>query len=126
MQYLVSAMLLIVAVIHLLPVVGVLGTERLEILYGITVADSNLEILMRHRAVLFGLLGGLLGLAAFLPSYQTVAFIAGFVSVLSFFWLTWSVGGFNSQIQRVVVADVFALICLITGCIAKFLLHRGV
>lgn len=45
-------MLLIVALIHLLPVIGVIGAERLESLYGVTIEETNMTILMRNRAVL--------------------------------------------------------------------------
>ena len=55
MRYLVSAMLVIVGIIHLLPLSGVLSESRLTVLYGIPFDEPNLEILMRHRAVLFGL-----------------------------------------------------------------------
>ena len=61
MRYLASAMLVVVAVIHLLPVSGVLGSERLAALYGLPFNEPNLAILMRHRAVLFGLLAQVLG-----------------------------------------------------------------
>ena len=56
MRYLVSAMLLVVAVIHLLPLAGLQGPSRLTALYGIAFDEPNLAILMPHRAVLFGLL----------------------------------------------------------------------
>ena len=58
MRHLVTAALL---------VVGVLGAERLNQLYGIDASEPNLAVLMRHRAVLFGLLGGFFVLAAFKP-----------------------------------------------------------
>jgi hypothetical protein len=118
MQYLVSAMLFVVGIIHLLPVVGVLGADRLEALYGVNVNEPNLAILMRHRAALFGLVGALMMAAVFVPTYQPIAFVAGFVSVLSFFVLVWKVGAYNEQIQRVVVADVVAVICLVVGALA--------
>ena len=70
MRWLVSAMLMVVGVIHLLPLSGVLGGARLVSLYGISIDDPNLEILMRHRAVLFGLLGAFLIYAAFKPPFQ--------------------------------------------------------
>jgi hypothetical protein len=54
-----SVCLFVVGVIHLLPLAGVLGASRLSALYGIAVAEPNLERLLRHRAVLFGVLGGL-------------------------------------------------------------------
>jgi hypothetical protein len=43
---------------------------------------------MRHRAVLFGLLGAFLIAAAFLPSLQLAALVAGFASVVSFLYLS--------------------------------------
>jgi hypothetical protein len=115
MRYLASATLVVVAVIHLLPVSGVLGSERLAALYGLSIDEPNIAILMRHRAVLFGLLGLFLLFAAFRPPLQTAAFIAGFVSVVSFLWLAWSVGGYNAQVARVFIADVVALACLVVG-----------
>jgi hypothetical protein len=119
MQYVVSASLLVAAVIHLLPLQGVLGGDRLVLLYGALPFDEpNLAILMRHRAVLFGLLGAFLLLAAFRPSLQTLAFIAGFVSVISYLWLAWSTGGYNGLLARVFAVDVVALICLAAGAAA--------
>jgi hypothetical protein len=111
-------MLLIVGIIHLLPLSGVLSANRLQMLYGIVVEDPNLEILMRHRAVLFGLLGAFLVTAAFLPSLQLPALIAGFASVVSFLFLAAAVGTFNEQVNRVVMADKVAVICLVVGAVA--------
>jgi hypothetical protein len=119
-RYLVSAMLLVVAVIHLIPLQGVLGSERLVSLYGpLPFEDSNLAILMRHRAVLLGALGLLLVLAAFQPAIQTVAFAAAFISVVSYMWLAWLIGGHNAQLARVFAADVVALVCLFIGAAAR-------
>jgi len=119
MQYVASAALLVAAVIHLLPLQGVLGSDRLASLYGALPFDEpNLAILMRHRAVLFGLLGAFLLFAAFRPALQTLAFIAGLVSVISYLWLAWSIGGHNALLARVVVADIVALVCLAAGAAA--------
>ncbi len=119
MHYLISAMLVVVGIIHLLPLSGVLGAERLATLYGMPFNEPNLAILMRHRAVLFGLLGVFLVYAAFQPALQTLAFVAAFVSVLAFLWLAWSVGGYNPQLGRVFMADVVALVCLVVGGAAQ-------
>jgi hypothetical protein len=118
MRYLISAMLVVTAIIHLLPLSGVLGHERLTALYGIPFNEPNLTILMRHRSVLFGLFGLFLLFAAFQPSLQPLAFIAGLVSVVSFLWLAWSVGSYNEQISRVCMADIAALVCLTVGVVA--------
>lgn len=113
MSKLVAVLLLIVGIIHLLPVVGVLGGDRLNSLYGLNLDEPNLQILMRHRAVLFGLLGALLVAAAFLPGLRTLALIAGLVSVVSFLLLAWGTPLYNEALRRVVVADWIALACLL-------------
>jgi len=118
MEKIITALLVLVGIIHLLPAVGVLGAERLSGLYGVSLDDSNLVILMRHRAVLFGLLGLFIVYAAFKPSLQPLAFLAGFVSVISFLAIALSVGGYNNAIAKVVIADVVAVIAL---CVALVL-----
>lgn len=118
MEHLVSAMLIVVAIIHLLPVSGVVSGTRLQALYGIHVAEPNLLILMRHRAVLFGILGVYFLAAAFHPPLQPLAFVAGFASVVPFLWLAKSVGEYNVQVARVFQADVVALLCLIVAVVA--------
>lgn len=124
MRYVVSAMLPVAAV-HLLPLPGVLGADRLATLYGIRVGEPNLTILLRHRAVLFGVLGALLALAAFIPALQPAAFVAGFVSVVSFLVIARGVGGYNAQVARVFAADVVALGCLVVGLVAYAYLRRA-
>jgi hypothetical protein len=115
MKYLISATLAVAALIHLLPITGALGPSWLEKLYGLPFGEPNLEILMRHRAVLFGLLGAFLLTAALRPALQGLAFVAGLVSVVSFLYLAWSVGAYNAQIGRVFTADLVALVCLVVG-----------
>lgn len=116
MKLLVSLGLVIAGVIHLLPLGGVLGNEQLARLYGIPFTDTNLSILMRHRVVLFGLLGVFLVVAAFHPPFQLAAFVAGLVSVLSFIALaTTAPGEYNAGIARVFKADLVALAGLLVG-----------
>jgi hypothetical protein len=124
LRRIVTLMLLVVALVHLLPLSGVVGGERLAALYGLSFNDPNLAILMRHRAVLFGLLGAFLLLAAFRPAWQPLAFAAGFASVLSFLGLAWSVAGYNAQVERVIVADLVALSCLVVGLLVYVLVRR--
>lgn len=124
MEKIVAGLLLLVGVIHLLPVAGVLGVERLSVLYGVSINEPNLEILMRHRAVLFGLLGVFLVYAAFKPAVQPLAFIAGFVSVISFIAIAWSVGGYNDSIRKVFLVDVVAIIGLAVASVAYLINHH--
>lgn len=124
MRYLISVMLIIVGIIHLLPLAGVLGSEKLSALYGLSINDPDLLILMRHRAVLFGLLGAFFVFAAFKPPFQPLAFAAGFISVVSFLWLAWSTGNYNAQIARVFTADIIALLCLIIATTCYLLINH--
>ena len=123
-KWVTSAALVVVGIIHLLPLSGVTGSARLDALYGTGGLDANLTILMRHRAVLFGLLGAFLLYAAFRPAAQPLALVAGFFSVASFLWLALSTGNYNAQLARVVAADVLALACLLAGAIAYLNRHR--
>jgi len=65
-------------------IVGVLGSDQLHRLYGLAFDDPNLSILMRHREILFGLLGGLIIYAAFRNDLRIIALVAGLVSAGSF------------------------------------------
>ena len=112
MRFVVPAVLLLVAAIHALPLLGVLGAARISGLYGIAVDDPNLEILMRHRAVLFGLLAAFLAYAAFHRPLHGLALIGGAVSVVAFLALALSVGRYNAAIGTVVRVDVVALLLL--------------
>ena len=117
-----TACLLLVGVIHLLPLVvplvGVLGAARLAALYGIPVAEPNVEILLRHRAVLFGALGGFLVCAAFRPRLHAAALGAGAISVVSFLLLAYTVDAYNVQIGRVVAVDWVARAALLVAAAA--------
>jgi len=114
---LIAVLLGIAGIIHLLPLSGVLGAERLAALYGLAFDDPNLLILMRSRAVLFGLLGTLLLYAAFRPAVQPIALFGCLASVLSFLFVAWSSPGYNEAVRRVVIADWVALACLLLALV---------
>ncbi|MGA7812323.1 phosphopantetheine adenylyltransferase [Caballeronia sp.] len=115
MHKLITILLVVVGVIHVLPVVGAVGGARLAALYGMSFDEPDLAILMRHRAVLFGLLGVFIVYSAFHPEQQPLALVAGLVSAGSFLWIAWCVGGYNPAIARVVLVDVVAVACLIAA-----------
>ena len=125
-KVLAGLMLAVVGVIHLLPLAGVLGADRLATLYAVELADPNLVVLMRHRAVLFGVLGAFLLLAAFRVGWRVPALAAGGISVVSFLWLAYADGPVNEVLQRVVLADWIALGCLAVAGVLEFLRrHQG-
>lgn len=116
--------MLVVGVIHFLPIVGFLGADQLTSLYAVEVAGNDLEILMRHRAMLFGILGGFIIYAAFRPPLQPIAFIAATASLASFFYLAFSIGEYNDAIRSVVLVDVAATLALI-GAIVLYRVRRN-
>ena len=124
-KYLAPASLIVVGVIHLIPLSGVLGVERLNSLYGLSISDPDLSILMRHRAVLFGLLGLFCVYAAIRPSLQFIALTAGAVSVGSFLYLAYATGGYNEELRRVFIADVVAAVFLVIGFVGHFVSKSG-
>ncbi len=112
MQKLWTFLVLIAAAINLAPVLGAFAPERMTALYGVDLGDPNLQILMRHRAFLFGLVGTLLVVTAFHPPLRTVGYAIGFASMLSFVLIAWLVGGYSTNIQRVILADAVGIAAL--------------
>jgi hypothetical protein len=124
MRYVVPTVLLLVAAIHALPIVGVLGAERISQVYGVSVQDPNLELLLRHRAVLFGILAGLLAYSATRPDLHRLALVAGAVSVISFLVFAQSVPTLTPGLVTVSRADWLALLLLAIGAVTH-LRHTG-
>ena len=113
MQTLSTTLIVIVGLVNLLPVSGVLSASRLETLYGVVLEDANLLILMRHRAVLFAIVGGLLVASAFHSPLRPVGVAAGLISMLSFVLIAWLVGSGNAELRRVIVVDLVASVALL-------------
>ncbi|MFN3202357.1 MAG: phosphopantetheine adenylyltransferase [Bradymonadia bacterium] len=112
MSALVLALLLLSALIHLLPMVGVLGPARLQRLYGVPVTDPTLALSMRHRAIMFGALAGLLIAGAVEPLWRMPAVGATLLSDVAFLVLWRVTPGVHSAMRKVVIADVISIVCL--------------
>lgn len=108
-----TTLILLVGLANLLPVVGVLSATRLQALYGVGLEDPNLVILMRHRAVLFGVVGGLLVASAFHAPLRAVGLVVGLISMLSFISIAWLEGNYNAEIRRIVGVDLVASLALV-------------
>jgi hypothetical protein len=74
---------------------------------------------MRHRAVLFGILGAFFAYAAFVPELQPIAFVAAAASLATFLYLTVAVGRYGAPIRKIVLADVVAVICLAAAVLLR-------
>lgn len=119
-ENIVRILLIIVGITQFLPVIGVISSEKLSGAYGVSIDNPDLEILMRHRAVLFGLLGAFIFYAVFNPQLWNLAFIAAFISIFSFFWLAFTVGEFNASIRKIVVGDMVAAVALVAAIVLSF------
>jgi len=118
-KHLCTVALLVAGLIHLLPVPGVMGAAALGRLYGVEVIDPNMAILLQHRALLFGVLGVLMLSAIALHGLRLTALAIGLFSATSFIVVALWVGGYNTAIGRVVLADGVAVILLAVGLAAE-------
>lgn len=84
--------LLIAGFINLLPSLLAFFPDKISTSYGIDIPDANYELLLRHRAILFGIIGGCMILSAIFKKYYEAATIAGLVSMLSFILLFFIMG----------------------------------
>jgi hypothetical protein len=124
MKWIVPAMLVLVALIHLPPVIGLLGVAKMESAYAVSIAGPDLAVLMRHRALMFGLLGGFMLVAVFVPSIQPWALGFALLSAGGFVLLAWATPGHNANLARVAWADVAAVVFALVG-LAAWWLQRG-
>jgi hypothetical protein len=112
--------LAVAAVINLLPVSGVLGPSWLKSLYGLEIVSSDLEILLRHRALLFGIVGTLLLLSVFRPALRATALGVGATSMVSFIVVALIVGGYSPAIGKIIMVDIIGLLALVPTALAAF------
>lgn len=120
-----GALLGVAGLIHLLPVPGLLGAEMLARLYGITVDDPGLALLLRHRALLFGLLGAGLLIAAARPTWRGTMIAAGLASCVGFLLLAGDQRPLGPPLQRVWIADLIALLCLLGAAVVGRMTERA-
>ena len=118
--------LLLVGLVNFAPLAGLFFPERMETLYGITISTPDLELLMRHRALLFGLVGGLVLISAFRPRLQPAALVLASISMIGFIVLDGVIGGTNEAIAQVVRIDLWALAPLAVAIYLRCPLGRSV
>lgn len=111
-----AAALLLAGLVHLLPLAGILGPQRLQTLYGVEADEPVLALLLQHRALLFGILGGWMVAAAFHAPLRWWAWGAALVSMGGFVLLAAERHGLDARIHRVVSIDL--ALCLLLGVAA--------
>ncbi|MBL0041921.1 MAG: phosphopantetheine adenylyltransferase [Xanthomonadales bacterium] len=108
----VQLVLLVAAIIHLAPISGLAGAEALQRLYGVDLTDPSTLMLMRHRAVLFALVGLPLVIGLFLPAWRVPALCGAVISLSAFLGLATTLPALNPALLRAVQIDI-GLILLI-------------
>jgi hypothetical protein len=109
--------LALAALIHLAPLPGLLGADMLERLYGLRIDDPSLLLLLRHRALLFGLLGTVLLVAIFRRAWRAPALLLGLASAGAFLLL--APDGLGPALQRVLWADAVAVAASAAALLAQ-------
>ncbi len=110
----VVTILLVVGVLHVLPCVALIAPDRLLTLYGVTRLDDDLLVLLRHRAVLLGLLGLFLLGAIPRPDWRRPALGGALLSTVVFVLLALTVPT-SVEIGRVATIDLVALPLIVVG-----------
>lgn len=111
---------LVAGIINTLPLIGLLGAERLSALYGVPVEGADMAVLLRHRALLFGIVGVLLFAAIAVPSLRLTAILAGMVSMVGYLILMGLEGETNAELRRVALADIVGIVGLTVAATVHF------
>ena len=108
--------LFLAGVINFIPSSLAFLPKKINASYGINVTDGNLELLLRHRAVLLGIIGGLMIFSAISKRYYDLSVIIGSISMVSFVILYHNIGTINDELKKVMLFDVAAIVILAIGC----------
>ncbi|MBF6496676.1 phosphopantetheine adenylyltransferase [Nocardia cyriacigeorgica] len=107
------------AILNLLPAVAVVSVDRAAGAYGLDSVDGDLRLLLRHRGMLFAILGAGLLVAVFRPRLRTAAITANAVSMAGFLALIPLEQPIGPALLRVARLDAFGLL-LLAGAAAAF------
>lgn len=116
----ITVLLVLVGLINLAPALGLLGVAKLNDAYAIKLVSNDMILLMRHRALLFGILGGFILYATFDPKYQSAAMLMAFISMAGFLALMLGGGEYNPALKKVMWIDVAGIVLLGIAAVLKF------
>lgn len=102
----------LVGIINLLPVIGVISNNQLTTLYGIEVDAADLSLLLRHRAVMLGVIGLLLLVCVWDKNLRIAAATSAMASMLCYIGLAFGTEVVNEQLLRVAWVDMIAVAVL--------------
>ncbi|OJJ17263.1 hypothetical protein BKI52_31670 [marine bacterium AO1-C] len=116
MEIIFRIVLFLAGLVNFAPAMIVFFPEKIAQSYGIQLTEANLELLMRHRGILFGLIGGLMMYAAVFKKYENLAVLLGSISMGTFILLYFiSTPNFSPGITKIMRIDVVAFSLLLTA-----------
>lgn len=119
MESLFRLTLFLAGVINTIPAFITFFPSKILASYGIPIPDVNFELLLRHRAVLLGIIGGLMIYSALTKTYYSLSTLVGLISMISFLLLFYSIDGeINQALTRVMKIDAITILVLLIGFIA--------
>lgn len=114
--------LFVSGVVNIIPSILFIFPQKFSESYGIEIPNADFELLLRHRAVLFGIIGGLMIYAAIAKRIYSIAVLIGFLSMSSFIILFMLIDeDINRKLNSVFQIDIIALVTLSIG----YLLYRS-
>jgi heme A synthase len=126
MELLFRIALFISGIINILPSLLAFLPDKISKSYGIDIPNSNYELLLRHRAILFGIIGGFMIYSAIVKKYYELSTIAGLVSMASFIILYFLIGKDNNkELKKVLMIDLVATVILCIGFILFLLKSKA-
>jgi hypothetical protein len=116
MELLFRITLFVAGAINIIPSLLAFHPKKIAKSYGIEIPNSNYELLLRHRAILFGIIGGLMIYSALVKKHYELSTITGLVSMTSYIILYFIIGkDINQELKKVMIFDVVATIILCIG-----------
>ena len=112
LERLTKVILVLVGLVNFFPMVGVTSAERLVSLYGIPTPSGDLLLLLQHRALLFGVLGGFMIFSAFHFHLRRAAVTMGLLSMLGFIVILLASGEYGAKLWNIAVIDAVASLAL--------------
>jgi hypothetical protein len=119
-RWIVAGLLLVVGILNVFPAILFFSPVSSTDLYGIELATADLAIVMRHRAIMLGLLGAAFIYAAFRRDVVVPVIVAGLVGKAAFLFLVYTTDGVGPELGRVAMFDVVAVIALIGALVLNW------
>ncbi len=106
--------------INLAPVVGAVSKAQLSSMYGVAIGGPDLGILLRHRALLFAVVGGLILVSCIRRHLRSTALVVGLFSMLGFVLVALAEGGYSAALGRVIVVDFIGIGLLLLAALIRW------